>query len=651
MSKWFTNFNLRFRRSNNKRTQECISSKSRPSQSVLQPQSFQVVQNEINQLATDRKSLSPDKNLGDVCVQKITPDTKKPYGVPLLLTEQLYSAGKEAENVGSFTEPPSLDANLMHLSVPPITDHATGVTEEINGGKNQKRLTGFRRWFAEAKKKYLVATSGIVESSEPTKSVTNRESFPDPKGRSETKKFMRVKDGNPIGNVPKRKKEKKGKKEKKVKSKKSKTTEYSAHDSQISYHLPVYGVLEESNVQIPEVCESQKLSDDGDTNAGILMHNVPQLHRSSETLDQRTLISQDLVVDKQKKTKSIAKHSSPLIHRDSRLAKISERNVGEHNRGQVPDKLSKKDQESQYSPPKRDKVAKVERSNPTTKSTDTKPMHITKSSDHVGLKTEQGGDSKLNMSVPKSQTGQFRVNPSESDSSIVVAEPRTPGAIYKTLRRKSKKTKNTSILVSISSKPWFTASRKRRTCYLSSKLIESEGSGSLERTEGRLDSQRKETSDAASSASEDSSWCRRICEQDKNLRKNISKQATDSSTHQQGRRSSRSAHRSRKQNDLVRKSSQSGQGTPKSSPKERLNILLRHADTMIEELIDRLAWDMAEAIVSRANYARTLSCRSNQVSVLRIRASSSHRRNTSGDGSACSTPYLQSPPRESPLVD
>ncbi|THD27644.1 hypothetical protein D915_001651 [Fasciola hepatica] len=635
MSRWLTKFTQRLRRNSSKHTSEPTPSPQLGSQRILRPPSVQSGQNASTLWVWDQQGYTPEKNVGDVSPQKNSPEMKKQFGIPLLLTEHIYSSTKELENMGSMTEPPSLDPNLINLSMPPV-DTVVRDADVLPETRQPKRLNNLRKWFEVAKKKYKLVTGGIIDRTE-SEDVRFQKTAAEFDGGSQRKIniFPEEKRKQYKNDKPEKKAHKRERISRRQKLKGSKTTEHSANDSQLSFQPFVDDVLEAVPPEIPAVCESQKLTDDGDTNVGLLVQNVPQLHRSPEWLDQNSL---DLSpsTNKRKHSGLVAKQNKPRVHRDSHVAKSEDRTTAEKKTLPSPE-LSKKDQESQYSPPSSDDNLLTE--TPREARTSVKRNKKSESQDRNGSTDLQG--QKLKTENPPDGV-------SESDSSVLPKETKSKQSLQKASSKKTK-IKKSSISVSISSKVCNTNPRKPTKLKQPKKGKDSETSFGADKNEGAHSLKPKQDTmcEGESNESENSSWCRRICEQDRNLRKIGSR----NSEHFTGPLASGRSHCCRKRSGVNKASIHPVRNTPNFSPNQRVNILIRQADNVIEELIDRLAWDMAEAIVSRASYARTLSCHSNQASLMRLRALPTRRQHSSAEGSGNSLPFFQCSRRSTPLVD
>lgn len=586
---------------------------------LLQPLSVHAGQDVWTLKSLNQRSYIPDKNVGDVKSQTNSPEVKKRYGVPsLLLTEQVYSA-RELEDMGPNMEPPSLDPSLINLSMPPV-DITTQTVDLPLENQPQKQMGNFKRCLLAAKRKYKCTTTESVDRP----AMENVSEFGG--NRLENKQT----DNESVTSDGKQNKSKKKKGERNTKNegkkisggyknKIAKKVEHSANDSQLSFRLTVNDVVETTSPELPVLCESQKLTDGGDTNTGLLMQNAPQLHRSPETLDQNSLLDNNHTVKKRTRSGSFAKQNKPQIQRDSLVTKSADRTNGTE-KGTASPELSKRDQESQYSPPLL--VENVELVH-------AKQAKANKSSKRNGTSQQPSRDSSSDLRVHKMSAHAHPNRSSESDLTIPEKDKKSLNGLPR-LNSKKKVRTTSSISVLVSAKGCKTNRKLANKNKLFRKVRDSDSS--LGRNEGTYNlSEKRDTQTEAESESDNSSWCRRICEEDKILRRNCSRRSCSS----------------RKQPYLFKASTQSVRETPKSSPNQRVNVLIRQADNMIEELIDRLAWDMAEAIVSRASSTRTLSSQS----LSRLHALSAKQRHSCADGTAHILGYLQRSRRSTPLVD
>ncbi|KAF6780492.1 hypothetical protein AHF37_00037 [Paragonimus kellicotti] len=590
MPKWFTKFSRGFQLRRKK-----ISAPVLPT-----------IEDQLLILTAEKKQHVLNRRLGDIVEHGSSPDEfgKKEIGIPLLQYTRLKNTldaeyrAKPAESVlfdpySGNEKTPLTDVKRRTKSLEPDKIHS----DYFLGDKTRDitvKSRSLRRLFSSAK----AALSGKRTKTKPScseKEKASRSFSFGSEGPTETAENCSRAD-----------------------SRISSTRAHDSEDQRLLLHITPGGEVNSVKRHLSEVCESEKILEGG---SGIVVTRFPpELYRSSENCNKSLIASND----------------PEKLHRNRRFsAKISVINVSQDS---CVKKATVREPVMVHSSPLLSIVKEADSislSNITPIQNDrtTAPSWSTTQKLSVSVGQIPDNNTMNGEKVDKS-TEPILYQPTSSE---VSSEEST-----KKKNKPKRGKKNKSIIKKNKKQPTKSSA-------------ESDSSTKAKEQDKKDIKEKKSSSEQASTDSRMSNWCRQICEQDRKIGYRFQKVSECSCNTVRGR-INMPCRKCRLKATIVKCSNR-----PLNHPLVRnvsppacnqgVSVLMRQADVMIEELIDRLAWDLADGILARASYAKSLSCRSSRKTVMLLKALVSCRQGVSPDTSSTSLPFLSSSRRTSLLED
>ncbi|KAF7260360.1 hypothetical protein EG68_02085 [Paragonimus skrjabini miyazakii] len=547
------------------------------------------IEDQLLILTTEKSQHVLNRRLGDIVEHSSSPDelVKKEIGIPLLQ----YTRLTNTLNTGYRSKPTEsvLFDPCIGNDKTPLTYVKDGKTTNITA-----KSRSFRRLFSSAK----AALSGKRTKTKPIchgKEITSHSLSFASEGPSETAENSS-----------------------RVDSRISSTRAHDSEDQRLLLHITPGGEVNPVKRHLSEVCESEKILEGS---SGIVVtHFPPELYRSSENCN-----------------KSLIAFSDPeKLHRNRRFsAKLSVVNISQDS---CVKKATVREPVKIHSSPFLSVVKETD---------NTSLSNITPIQNDRTTAPSWSATQKLSTSVGQI-TDNNTMNGEKADKStepILYQPPSSEVSGEESTRKKNRpkrEKKNKSIVKKNKKQPTKSSA-------------ESDSSTKAKEQDVKDTKEKNSFSEQASTDSRMSNWCRQICEQDRKLGYRFQK-VTECSCNTVRGRINMPCRKCRLKATIVKCSNR-----PLNHPLVRnvsppacnqgVSVLMRQADVMIEELIDRLAWDLADGILARASYAKSLSCRSSRKTVMLLKALVSCRQGVSPDTSSTSLPFLSSSRRSSLLED